>query len=286
MHILLIQNGERINQYRFRRGPIYIGRQLGSQVFLPDRAVSRQHAVIFNTPDNKWYIEDLDSPNKTYLNKKAVHKSPLENGDSIKIGSFTLEIGFGEDANREVSMHLEDTLADEHSQMQSISRRVDRDDSPIVRISTKKLASIEDFTNLLLKDYTRDDFFRDVVRFLIKQLTAANVWLAIVDPTAFSIKYQYGKKISTEKIEFNDLVLKDKVLEALKTGTNFLIPKVPVESRARIKSSIIVPIVSNKKKVGIIYIDNSKEHEQYSMQDLDCVILLSKLMAAKITSFT
>ena len=73
---LTVKRGDNlVNELRFSRGPIYIGRQIGSQIFLPDRAVSRQHTVLYTTTDGKWTVEDLDSANKTYLNNETVHKA-------------------------------------------------------------------------------------------------------------------------------------------------------------------------------------------------------------------
>jgi len=67
MRLVVKQNERTINEFRFNKGPIYIGRHTNSQVFLPGRAVSRQHAVIFKTYEGKWILEDLDSANKIPL---------------------------------------------------------------------------------------------------------------------------------------------------------------------------------------------------------------------------
>ncbi len=77
MRLVVKQSNGTINEFQFAQGPVYIGRGANSQVFLPDRAVSRQHAVIFTTQDGKWFVEDLDSANKTYLNDKAIHKAAI-----------------------------------------------------------------------------------------------------------------------------------------------------------------------------------------------------------------
>jgi len=71
--------------------PVIIGRSPEKcRVVLPANAVSREHAKI--VPANgKYYIEDLQSRNKTFLNNKAVegkHSAPLKNGDNIKICDF------------------------------------------------------------------------------------------------------------------------------------------------------------------------------------------------------
>ncbi|MBN2180681.1 MAG: FHA domain-containing protein, partial [Sedimentisphaerales bacterium] len=75
MRILLRQKDGNTKEFQFQKGPISIGRGANSNIFLPDRAVSRQHAVLHSTEDGKWIIEDMDSASKTYLNDEAVQKA-------------------------------------------------------------------------------------------------------------------------------------------------------------------------------------------------------------------
>ena len=91
MQISVRKDGVLLNESRFKKGPIYIGRQIGSQVFLLDRAVSRQHAVIYTDKNGAWVIEDLDSANKTFINRKAIHKCELKNDDNIRIADFSIK---------------------------------------------------------------------------------------------------------------------------------------------------------------------------------------------------
>ena len=109
---LTVKRGDNlINELRFSRGPIYIGRQIGSQIFLPDRAVSRQHTVIYTTTDGQWIAEDLDSANKTYLNEEAIHKVEIRDGDTLRIADFAIEIHLDDQTNeRTAPISLADTL--------------------------------------------------------------------------------------------------------------------------------------------------------------------------------
>ena len=111
MQLIVKQTDGAAEQLQFQQGPIYIGRQMGSQVFLPDTRVSRQHAVIYTTKQGGWVVEDLGSANKTYLNDSAIHKGDLKNGDSIRIGEFsiTFQLGKEKTASPEPPIHMEDT---------------------------------------------------------------------------------------------------------------------------------------------------------------------------------
>ena len=110
MRLIVKQSGRTVNEFRFKKGPIYIGRHANSQVFLPDRAVSRQHAVLFRTQDGKWMVEDLDSANKTYLNDEVIHKAEIKTGDCLRITDSTIEVNLESDIDSGKAIDLEDTL--------------------------------------------------------------------------------------------------------------------------------------------------------------------------------
>ena len=85
MRLVVKEDGRIVNEFQFTKGPVYIGRHANSQIFLPNRSVSRQHAVLFNTQDGKWMVEDLASADKTYLNGKVVQKALSGNSDRITL---------------------------------------------------------------------------------------------------------------------------------------------------------------------------------------------------------
>src|SRR5262245_41233310 len=71
--------------------PVIIGRSPEKcRVVLPANAVSREHARIVPS-GGQYFVEDLQSRNKTYVNNKVVegrYPTPLKNGDNIKICDF------------------------------------------------------------------------------------------------------------------------------------------------------------------------------------------------------
>jgi pSer/pThr/pTyr-binding forkhead associated (FHA) protein len=69
---------------------VYVGRDAGCAVVLPNTAVSRRH-VKLTRKDGGWFLEDLDSPNGTLLNDQPVKKSALAHQDVIRIGRFRIE---------------------------------------------------------------------------------------------------------------------------------------------------------------------------------------------------
>lgn len=72
------------------KNKITIGRSPKSDIFLNDRTVSRQHAIITKEDDNVRII-DCDSFNGLWINKKHQLVYDLNNGDIIQIGIFLIQ---------------------------------------------------------------------------------------------------------------------------------------------------------------------------------------------------
>jgi pSer/pThr/pTyr-binding forkhead associated (FHA) protein len=70
-----------------------IGRSLNCPIHLPDRSVSRRHAVIGHSPDG-FYITDLGSLNGTWINDRRIavaERVDLQDGDLVQFGATQIE---------------------------------------------------------------------------------------------------------------------------------------------------------------------------------------------------
>ncbi|MCB9528048.1 MAG: GGDEF domain-containing protein [Myxococcales bacterium] len=63
-----------------------IGRDLDADIPVDDESVSRRHCRLMYL-DGAWFIEDLRSTNGTYVAGSPITRTPLRDGDLIKIGS-------------------------------------------------------------------------------------------------------------------------------------------------------------------------------------------------------
>ena len=60
-----------------------------ADILLDDVTVSRLHAMVRRRPDGL-YIEDADSLNGTYVNRRRIESHRLADGDELQIGKFKL----------------------------------------------------------------------------------------------------------------------------------------------------------------------------------------------------
>lgn len=89
--ILLKFNEKILKTIESDKNEIMIGRNAENDIVIENLAVSKIHARILNQ-DGKYFIEDLDSTNGTYLNKIRITKKDLKNNDILSIGKHSLEI--------------------------------------------------------------------------------------------------------------------------------------------------------------------------------------------------
>ncbi len=287
MRLFVSLAGSSVNELKFDRGPIYIGRQAGNQVFLPDAAVSRQHAVFYTTKDGDWIIEDLASSNKTYLNDQAIHKSGLKHNDTVRIADFSITVSLEEDEDQNRRVNMEDTLVGEsriRRELHTVLRKVSAADAPPIRFPAKRVVHYFEVVSLLGAQKKLDDVFAALGDILRRQFSALNVWISLRQEANGPIVLQGGRKINTQSIERMDLAVPQSLADAMEKHQYVLIHQLPRQITARgIRSVIICPIMIDKDNYGVIYAENSTEHPHYSLPDMDYLIFVS-IYAASIIS--
>ena len=87
----LRENGAVEKTFPLPKNSCLIGRSAGLELPLADETVSAVHARVWREGD-RWWLEDLDSRNGTFLNKIPVTKrAVLCTGDRIRVGRIELE---------------------------------------------------------------------------------------------------------------------------------------------------------------------------------------------------
>ncbi|MHC4325799.1 MAG: FHA domain-containing protein [Planctomycetota bacterium] len=183
MRVVVKQKDGNTKQFHFTQGPISIGRGANSQVFLPDKAVSRKHAVVHSTDDGKWLIEDMGSSNKTYLNDKPVDKAEIKHGDCLRITDFLIEIMLEKEVSKEMPVHPEDTLQLEAAlatpKHETVVRRPDAQHAPAMRLAAGRLTDFSKATQQIFDAEQLDGLLLTLLDVIIEQFNAYHVWAAL-----------------------------------------------------------------------------------------------------------
>ncbi len=285
MRLSIKQSDRKINELRFTRGPIYIGRHTNSQVFLPGKAVSRQHAVIYYTQEGKWMLEDLDSANKTYLNGEAIRKTEIKSGDNIRIDAFTIEVNLENGIDASQQIQLEDTLVAPAQGPQVIIRELSAVNAPDMRLPARRAKDFALATEAICETNNLDEVLKVLISISLRQFSAFHCWCALRNQTSGPMTCQGGKRRDGEAVQFNEIKLSDKISQAVEKGQFLLLPRVPEQREQHIQSALIASIVGSKGCFGVIYLDNAMDHERYNLSDLDYLMLLAIHTATIIKNF-
>ena len=278
---LVVKQGERtINEYHFDKGPIYIGRHTNSQILLPDKVVSRQHAVIYNTKDGQWVVEDLDSANKTYLNDNEIRKADVKAGDTIRISDFSIEVNFETKATADPgeTVELEEPpVGALSSGPQIIIRKLGAEKAPAVRFQAERATDFLQAIEELKKTDHLDKALLVMLEMVSKQFKTYHVWGAMRSKADGPMIAHAGRNRSGMTIEQADLEYGDKITEALnkKQCMLFIFTRdLNLQKETQVRSVLIVPLLSTSGCFGVIYANNTFRDDHYNLGDLDYLMLL------------
>ena len=303
MRLVVKRSGETVNEFRFSKGPIHIGRHAHSQVFLPDRMVSRQHAVIFATRDGKWVVEDLDSANKTYLNEEAIDKAEIKTGDCLRIADFTIEITLEADIDADKAIHLEDTLISASNKLKPaptasardiIVRRPDVERAADIRLPAKRAKDFLQATDTICKADGPDEVLMALLSIAFRQFGAYHTWGALRNQPTGPMTSHAGRRRDGQTVDLSEIKLNERITEAVDEKEFLLLPQAPTQTEdegprlagtQKIRSAMIAPIMDPAGCFGVLYIDNAADQERYSLSDLDYLMLLAIHTAAIVENF-
>ena len=292
MRILLRQKDGDTKEFQFLKGPVSIGRGANNNIFLPDRAVSRQHAVIHSSEDGKWTIEDLDSTSKTYLNDEAVQKAEIKHGDCLRITDFIIDIVMEDEVSEDdKAMQLDDTLHLEAALAvpphETVVRKPDAGHAPAMRLAARRLMEFSQAAERLCEAGSLDELLLSLLDLTLEQFSAYHVWCALRTSPAGPMTCHGGKKRDGNPIDLSKLKLQQKITQVVDKGQFLVLPRVSaqIEEEEAIRSALIAAIMRPNGCHGVIYADNAMKDKHYSLSDLDYLMLISMHTASILKKF-
>lgn len=291
MRLVLKQDDGDTKEFQFSQGPVQIGRAADSHVFLPDRTVSKKHALILCNDDGTWHVQDLDSANKTYLNGEPVGTAEIKTGDSIRITDFTIKVNLDERAQPDSTAQLEDTLNLEAGLAtpvhETVVRKPDAGHAPAMRLKAKRLSDFSQACDAICKSKNLEDLLVTLLNISLKQFSAFHTWCALREQPNGPMTYHAGKRRDGQPVELGDLKLAEKINQAVERRQSLVLPRVgaDVEEKARIRSALIATINGPGGCYGVIYVDNAMVHDHYALGDLDYLMLVAIHTAAVLNRF-
>ena len=268
---------------------LFIGRSSKNDIQIKDRTISRKQLKIFSI-GRKFFAEDLKSTNGTYINGKMITPGEgfeLGEGDTISIGNTFIRLC--EIAQR--NDYISKKIKVQHSTGLSKKKEPSLNDRRDTSGSSNNLNLLYNVSELLRQPISINNICEKVLGFLLATLPRIDLAaIFIFDKEKEQIKevISRSRKNNGTGMEHYSRSIVDRVLRNGKairmSNTRFEAPSdlSRTISTGKIESVMCVPMISNSKLIGAIYIDSVQGPYGFRKNDLMLLNTVSGSLAVTI----
>ncbi|MSV34798.1 MAG: FHA domain-containing protein [Bryobacterales bacterium] len=272
---------------------ILLGRSSTCQLCYPnDSGLSRQHMALTRVDGNRWQVEDLGSKNGTLLNEQKIEGvMPVVIGDQIAAGHLTLELAESiPDAQRFEKVEFVDESKTHIASSTTVVAKLDSllntqpgdlDKTSIIQTNPQMQALIRAGRELA-EHRPLNELFEVIMDLSMEAVMAGRGVLMTLEGGELLTKAQRGAgfKISST---VRDRVLKEKASllvrdamrdQALKEQKSIV--------QQRVRGMIAVPLQTNDRVIGLIYVDSPDMIREFTKEDLGLLTVMANVAAIRI----
>jgi len=276
------------------RDRITLGRSSACELSYPDDSgLSRQHVAFVRSGD-KWQVQDLGSKNGTLLNGKRLEQPmPFGLGDRVAAGLLTIEFP-GADATASIARNKvvfveqpeavtksTTTVAASLDSLIGASGIDDMNKTSIIQTNPQMQALIRAGRELAGHRPLRE-LFEVIMDLAMEAVMAARGVLMTLESGELVVRAARGAgfKISTT---VRDRVLNEK--------TSLLVRDTQLDQALReqmsivqnkVRSMIAVPLQTNDRVIGLIYVDTPDLIREFTREDLGLLTVMANVAAIRI----
>ncbi len=296
MPLLLILKGANQGQkISLDRERLVIGRNPDCDVIVPGNAVSRQHAQIVRV-NTEFFLEDLQSRNKTYLNNQEVNgKVRLNDNDRIKICDFLC--AYQENQRRELPPDLrpEIELEEDEGHASTVMSTVEAaPDSHLILDSqpAEKLKILLEITNSLAKTLQLEPLLPKIIDNLFQIFKQADRGFVVMYDEGTNKLIPKAIKTRRDRDESSAHFSRRILHQCIQKAQAFLTEDALSDTRFnlsqsvsdfRIRSVMCAPLVGQNGKVfGVIQLDTQDRNKKFKQDDLQLLVAVSNQAAVAL----
>lgn len=298
---------------------LVVGRSTSSDLFVPDRRLSRRHAR-FYARQGRLYVEDLQSHNGTYVNGKRVTQMQLFGGDVVRVGTTQFEITpEGPDITQpapdgsltaqlvkpvepEKAPSLGQLGADDYFEALGIGetgrlRGFDERQAGILVQQTRNFAILHEISKVTQSSTGMETMLNDVMSVVLKVIKADRAYVVLLDETGTlvpkaAVYREPGKSTPVpDRVAISETVAEQVIsgrcgvitADAL-TDARFSGSKSVVLNA--IRSLLAVPVIVGPRVIGLIELENTHTLTGFNENDLDLLSIVASMLGQSIDNIT
>ncbi len=285
-------------------GEVSFGRAPGNTAKLRELKVSRRHAII-QKEGERYFVEDLQSGNGTYVNDRLVTRQELFHNDLVKISTsvfvFRRPGGARRDPTRD--SHL---VIGERSVFEQTKYEMDYSNQTLMQTTqppgpgsgveslekaNRKLRMLCEVTSKLSELVDLEELLQKILNALFEILPADRGAILLADPATGQVQNSVIK-VSDDLQEAGALVISQSILnKVLGERKTILTSDTLVDDRFAsaqsiisqgIRSAMSTPLVCRENLLGAIYLDSCRRSDDFSEDNLQLLAGIASQAAVAI----
>jgi sigma-B regulation protein RsbU (phosphoserine phosphatase) len=272
------------------RDRISLGRSSANELSYPDEpGLSRQH-LAFTRVNGQWQVEDLGSKNGTLVNGKRIDKPvPFRMGDRVSAGHLTIEFagaagiptGTVEFVEAEGPSNTSTTVVASLDAVLGPQESADLNKTHVIQGNPQMHALIRAGRELA-GHRPLGELFEVIMDLSIEAVCAGRGVLMTLEGQELVTRANRGAgfKISTtvrDRVlkEKASLLVRDAQLDLALRGHMSIVEQ-------KVRSMIAVPLQTNDRVIGLIYLDSPNMIREFSREDLNLLTVMANVAAIRI----
>jgi len=265
--------------------PVHIGRDPSADISINDPNLSRLHCSI-SVIAGVFFIEDLNSRNGTYVEKKRVNRAPLESGNQVWIGdcSFKFFLAPVEEEVSEPSLEIRKHYRAHGEVISTIIDKAEYQKQP-ARIR-EKLATLFQIGSVLSAETSLTRISGAILDAVMDVFKPERAFLLLQDG-AKQTPQVVASRTKRDDPSFSQTI----VGETCRSGASILTINAMGDERFRgsrsivaqqIRSVMCVPVQTQKSTIGAIYVDSRRERRDFTEEDLELLAAVGQLAGVAV----
>lgn len=275
-----------------------VGRHPKNNIILNDREISKRHARIYLRAD-EWWIEDLQSSNGTFVNKRRVRAARLDHLDWVQMGSVRLQflVKGREDSIRDLvtilpqstssSTHIHAKLQQGRQDFRPAAEVTDLEE---LRRDYEKLRMSHELSRVgLTPDLNK--LLPITLDMVFSMFPADNAVIMLVDEDTNTLVphtvRQRDGHASSEGIVLSSTMVNGAIQErtSILASDAFLDPRFSASQSIiaqGIRAAMCVPLIAHDKVLGLLHVDSRERVGVFSEKDLQILQTIALQTASAI----
>jgi sigma-B regulation protein RsbU (phosphoserine phosphatase) len=272
------------------RDRIALGRSSANELSYPDDiGLSRQHLVLVRK-DGQWQVQDLGSKNGTLLNGKRVEGSaPFRSGDHIAAGHLIIEFAEAPDAPPDGVEFVDNAESFSNSAttvVASLNTVLAPPTTGLNKVQAmqgaRQMQALIRAGRELAGHLPLDELFDVIMDQSVEAVNAGRGVLMTLEGGELQVRVARGAgfKISST---VRDRVLNNKESLLVRDAQldQALMQQMSIVEH-KVRSIIAVPLQTNDRVIGLIYLDSPHALREFSAEDLNLLTVMANVAAIRI----